>query len=130
MVMRIGTKGYAESVVTEENSAAHMGSGTLDVYATPAMIALMESAAQESVAAQLDEECCTVGTGLNIRHLSATPIGMKVRCESELMKVEGRALTFSVKAYDEAGLIGEGTHERFIVDAKRFQNKAECRRRK
>lgn len=96
--MRIGTKGYTETVVTKENSAAHMGSGTLEVYATPAMIALMEHAAQESVASQLDEGCCTVGTGLNIRHLSATPIGMKVRCETELVKADGKSRLDSISS--------------------------------
>ncbi|MCC8167893.1 MAG: thioesterase family protein, partial [Clostridiales bacterium] len=122
--MQTGTKGFTEILVTEENTARHMGSGTLDVFATPAMTALMERTAWESVQDQLDNGCCTVGTELNIHHLSATPVGMKVYCESELVEVNGRKLIFEVKAYDEAGLIGEGKHERVIVYSDRFQNKA------
>ena len=95
------------------------------VFATPAMIALMENTAFESVASELEEGSGTVGTALDIKHVSATPVGMKVTCESELVKVDGRALTFSVKAFDEAGLIGEGTHERFIVFEEKFQKKAD-----
>ena len=94
------------------------------IFATPAMIALMENTAFESVADLLDPGCGTVGTALNVKHVSATPVGMKVTCETELIKVDGRALTFSVKAYDEAGLIGEGEHERFIIFEEKFQKKA------
>ena len=89
------------------------------------MIALMENTAFESVASELEEGSGTVGTALDIKHVSATPVGMKVTCESELVQVDGRALTFSVKAFDEAGLIGEGTHERFIVFEEKFQKKAD-----
>jgi predicted thioesterase len=115
-------------MVTEQNSARVMGSGTLDVFATPAMIALMEKTAWESVQPQLDEGSGTVGTSLNVKHVAATPLGMKVTCESELVRVDGRALTFSVKAYDETGLIGEGEHERFIVFNEKFQAKADAKR--
>ena len=97
----------------------------MDVFATLAMIALMENTAFESVASELEEGSGTVGTALDIKHVSATPVGMKVTCESELVKVDGRTLTFSVKAFDEAGLIGEGTHERFIVFEEKFQKKAD-----
>ena len=89
------------------------------------MIALMENTAFDSVASELDEGCGTVGTGLNIKHVAATPVGMKVTCESELIKIDGRALTFEVKAYDEKGLIGHGEHERFIVFEDKFQAKAD-----
>lgn len=92
-----------------------MGSGALDVFATPAMIALMEKTAWESVQPYLEEGSGTVGTLMNVKHVAASPVGMKITCETELTKVDGRALTFSVKAFDEAGLIGEGEHERFIV---------------
>jgi predicted thioesterase len=104
-----------------------MCSGALDVYATPAMIALMENTAFESVAPYLEPGSGTVGTALNVKHVSATPVGMKVTCETELVKVDGRALTFSVKAYDEAGLIGEGEHERFIIYEEKFQAKADAK---
>ena len=113
-MLQAGIKGKKEITVTLDKTAKAMGSGTMDVFATPAMIALMENTAFESVASELD-----------IKHVSATPVGMKVTCESELVKVDGRALTFSVKAFDEAGLIGEGTHERFIVFEEKFQKKAD-----
>ncbi|MBR2779174.1 MAG: thioesterase family protein [Firmicutes bacterium] len=122
--METGIRNQEEMIVKEENTALAMGSGTLRVLATPAMIALMENTAKNSIAAELEEGSTTVGTALNIKHVSATPVGMKVRCESELTAVNGRALTFSLKAWDEAGLIGEGEHERFIVYAEPFADKA------
>ena len=122
--MEKGIRFSIERTVTTEMTARKMGSGTLDVFATPAMIALMENTAFESVADLLDPGCGTVGTALNVKHVSATPVGMKVTCETELIKVDGRALTFSVKAYDESGLIGEGEHERFIIFEEKFQKKA------
>lgn len=124
-MLQTGIKGKKEITVTLDKTAKAMGSGTMDVFATPAMIALMENTAFESVASELEEGSGTVGTALDIKHVSATPVGMKVTCESELVKVDGRALTFSVKAFDEAGLIGEGTHERFIVFEEKFQKKAD-----
>ena len=123
-MLEVGIKGRKEIVVTKEKTAKSMCSGALDVFATPAMIALMENTAFESVADLLDPGCGTIGTALNVKHVSATPVGMKVTCETELIKVDGRALTFSVKAYDEAGLIGEGEHERFIIFEEKFQKKA------
>ena len=113
----------ATTTVTEDKTAKAMGSGTLDVFATPAMIALMEETASKSVADALDEGCTTVGTLVNVSHLAATPVGADVYCESLLTEVEGRKLTFTVKAYDNAGLIGEGTHERFIVFSEKFMAK-------
>jgi fluoroacetyl-CoA thioesterase len=118
-----GIKNTKTDVVTEKNSAKTMGSGLLDVYATPSMIALMEGCCHESITSELEEGWGSVGTSLNIKHVSATPIGMTVRCESELVKVDGRALTFEVKAYDEKGLIGEGVHERFLIQNEKFMNK-------
>ena len=126
-MLEAGIKGTKEIMVTNENTAKTMGSGTLDVFATPAMIALMENTAYESVASELEEGSGTVGTALNVRHVAATPVGMKVTCETELIKVDGRALTFSVKAFDEKGLIGEGEHERFIVFNEKFQAKADAK---
>lgn len=115
-----GLKGQQEIIVTEEVTAQQVGSGTLPVFATPAMVSLMENTAYKSVAEYLEEGCGTVGTLMNVSHVAATPVGMKVTCETELIKVDGRALTFSVKAYDEAGLIGEGTHNRFIIMEEKF----------
>lgn len=126
-MLEAGIKGTKETMVTNENTAKTMGSGTLDVFATPAMIALMENTAYESVASELEEGSGTVGTALNVKHVAATPVGMKVTCETELIKVDGRALTFSVKAFDEKGLIGEGEHERFIVFNEKFQAKADAK---
>lgn len=122
-----GIKGKKEITVTSERTAKAMASGLLDVYATPSMIALMENTAFESIASYLEEGTGTVGTALNVKHVSATPVGMKVTCETELIKVDGRALTFSVKAYDETGLIGEGEHERFIIFNDKFQAKADSK---
>ena len=126
-MLEAGIKGTKEIMVTNENTAKTMGSCTLDVFATPAMIALMENTAYESVASELEEGSGTVGTALNVKHVAATPVGMKVTCETELIKVDGRALTFSVKAFDEKGLIGEGEHERFIVFNEKFQAKADAK---
>ncbi len=123
-MLEVGIKGKKEITVTKELTAKSVCSGALDVYATPMMIALMENTAFESVASELEEGCGTVGTALNVKHVSATPVGMKVTCETELIKVDGRALSFAVKAYDETGLIGEGEHERFIIYEEKFQNKA------
>lgn len=123
-MLKEGMTGHQETIVTVENTAKTMKSGTLDVFATPAMIALMEQTAYESVAGELEEGYGTVGTMLNVKHVSATPLGMKVTCESTLTKIDGRALTFEVKAFDERGLIGEGTHERFLVQNEKFQAKA------
>lgn len=126
--METGIRGRIETVVTQKESAKTLGSGLLDVYATPAMIALMEGCASQSVAPYLDEDCGTVGTAVNIRHLAATPIGMKVYCESILTEVDGRRLLFNVKAYDETGLIGEGTHERFIINSEKFFAKVNAKK--
>ncbi len=122
-MLKEGIKGTKDLVVTDDLTAKAFGSGTLAVYATPAMIALMENTAYESVAPYLEEGCGTVGTSLNVKHVAATPVGMKVTCETELVKIEGRALTFRVMAMDETGVIGEGTHERFIVNNEKFLHK-------
>lgn len=122
--MQTGTKNTIERKVTEELSALSMGSGTLRVFATPAMIALIEETCWRSVAQQLEEGQGTVGTLLNVKHLAPTPLGMTVKCESELIEVDGRRIVFSVNVYDETGLVGSGTHERFIINESKFQAKA------
>ncbi len=127
-MLKPGITGHEETVVNESNTAAAMGSGSLPVFATPAMIALMEKTACRSIAEFLDENTGSVGTMLSIRHTSATPLGMRVSCDSILTEIDGRRLVFSVKAYDEAGLIGEGTHERFIVTNNTFLQKAEAKK--
>ncbi|MCI5640949.1 MAG: thioesterase family protein [Lachnospiraceae bacterium] len=126
-MLKEGIKGTGEVVVTEALTAKTMGSGELDVYATPAMIALMEQTAYQSVGSELEEGMGTVGTLMNVQHLAASPVGMKISCETELVEVDGRRLVFSVSASDEKGLIGKGTHERFIVDNAKFQSKADAK---
>ena len=123
-MLEAGIKGTGSVEVVRENTAAAVGSGMLEVFATPMMIALMEKTACESVAPYLEEGSGTVGTELNVKHVAATPIGMQVTCETELVEVDGRRLVFHVKASDEAGLIGEGTHQRFIINNEKFQSKA------
>ena len=126
-MLETGIRGRAEVVVNEGNTAASMGSGSLDVFATPYMIALMEEASQCSVAPFLEEGQSTVGTKLHVSHDAATPVGMKVWAETELIEIDRRKLIFRVAAYDERGLIGEGRHERFIIDNQRFQAKADAK---
>ncbi len=127
-MLETGIKGKLTVNVTEENTAAAYGSGTLRVFATPAMIALMEHTALESVASYLDEGSTTVGTMLNIQHTAPSVVGSVITCESELTGIDRRRLTFTVRAYDEAGEIGSGIHERFIVDCEKFFNKANERK--
>ncbi len=126
----IGLKGQAETTVNEQNTAAAMGSGLLPVFATPAMLALMENAAATSVQPFLGEGEGTVGTRLEVSHLAATPIGLAVRAESELVAVDRRKLTFTVRAWGGEELIGEGTHQRFVIDNARFLEKALAKREK
>ena len=128
MSITIGLKGRSETVVTEHNTADAVGSGLVPVFATPYMIALMENAASTSLLPYLAADEGTVGTHLDVAHTSATPIGMKVWAEAELTEINGKALTFSVAAYDESGLIGKGVHGRFIIAVDRFLAKAEKKR--
>lgn len=127
-MLKTGIQGRAEVVVSDRNTAASMGSGNLAVFATPYMIALMEEASQRSVAPYLEEGQSTVGTGLTVSHDAATPIGMKVWAESLLTEVDGRRLVFEVRAFDECGPIGQGTHERFIINTQRFLAKIEAKK--
>ncbi|CDB90333.1 MAG: thioesterase family protein [Christensenellales bacterium] len=124
-MLKTGIKGHQELVVTQELTAKNMGSGVMDVFATPAMLALMEKTAFTSVAEYLNEGCGSVGTKVDIEHVASSPVGMKITCDSELIEIEGRKLVFKVEAYDEKGLIGKGTHERFIVENKKFQEKTD-----
>ena len=126
-MIETGIKGHREQIVTPEMSAARVGSGLVDVFATPMLVALVEQTCYESVLPHLDEGQGTVGTLVNVSHVSATPIGKRVWCESELVEVDRRRLVFSVKAYDECGLIGEGTHERFVIDTAKFMDKLKAK---
>ncbi len=129
-MIRPGIKGERESAVTPDKTAKAMGSGELAVYATPAMVALIEETARESVAPYLEKGTGTVGTRIDVRHVSPTPAGMKIRCESELVRVENRKLVFRAVVYDETGIIGEGEHERFIIQNERFMQKAASKQKR
>lgn len=126
--LEIGLRGLAETTVVAGNTAAAMGSGALPVFATPAMVALMEQAALTSVQPFLEEGQGTVGVRLEIEHLAATPLGSKVRAESELSAVDGRMLDFDVRAWAGDELIGRGSHRRCIVWSERFLAKAEAKK--
>ena len=126
-MLQTGIKGYQEETVVEGKLASNVGSGLVKVYATAMMIALIEKAAVLSVEPYLESGQGTVGTLVNVSHCSATPLGMKVHAESELIEKDRRRLVFKVAAYDECGLIGEGLHERFIIDMKKFQDKTDSK---
>ena len=123
-MLETGIKGFREITVKDTLTARRFGSGELDVYATPAMIALAEETALKSVADRLEPGQGTVGTRVDIAHLAATPLGMKVRCETELIEIDRRKLTFAVRVSDEVEKIAEGTHERFVIDNEKFLKKA------
>lgn len=118
--MEAGIKNEKSLIVTEDLTASKVGSGLLPVYATPSMIALMENTCAESVQSYLTEGEGTVGVAVDIKHISATPVGMSVRCESLLKEVNGKKLVFEVNAYDEKGLIGTGIHKRAVINNEAF----------
>ena len=123
MEIIVGMKGEVGTTVEREDTAMEVGSGSLLVYATPCMVALMEGAACEAIEEALAEGQTTVGTALNIEHISATPVGLDVRAEATVTAVDGKVITFEVKAFDEAGEIGRGTHKRVIINAQKFLDK-------
>lgn len=118
-----GIKNKIEIVVDEKDTAKNVGSGELLVLATPRMIALMEECAYKALTPYLELGSGSVGTMINVSHVSATPVGMKVWAEAEVTRVEGRKIEFSLKAFDECGLIGQGSHERFIIYNDKFTEK-------
>ncbi len=126
----IGLTNEKSVAVTMENTAIAMGSGTLRVLATPSMIALCEACCAESVEGLLGEGITSVGTKVDVEHLAASPIGASVLCKSKLTAFDGRKLDFEVEVYDNAGLIGKGTHTRFTVDAQRFLDKTYAKLKK
>ena len=123
-----GLVGETEMVVREENTARHLGSGNVAVLATPEVVRLMEKAAVAAVDHLLPDGYRTVGVAVNARHLAATPVGMTVRAQAELVAVEGRKLTFRVAAFDEMEKIGEGEHKRVIIYLERFKERVEAKR--
>ena len=125
--LHIGIRGREETVVTEALLASNVGSGLVRVFATAMMIALIEKAAVYSIEPYLAPGQGSVGVHVDVSHCSATPLGMRVWAETELVEIDRRRLVFRVAAYDERGLIGEGRHERFIIESERFQAKADAK---
>ena len=123
MDISVGMRGTASTVVERADTALEVGSGSLLVYATPCMVALMEGAACEAIAQALSEEKTSVGIELNLQHTSATPVGMEVSATAEVTAVDGNIVTFSITASDEAGKIGTCTHKRAIISTQRFLDK-------
>lgn len=120
MEITVGMKGEVSNLVEREDTAYEVGSGSLLVYATPCMVALMEGAACEAIATAMTEDKTSVGTELAIKHISATPVGLEVRAEAEVTEVDGNTITFQVTAYDESGKIGEGIHKRVVITTQKF----------
>lgn len=127
MNIEIGVSNTIKAAVNESNIAKEVKSGSLEVFATPCMIALFEQAASELCEKYLDEGQTTVGTMVNIEHLAASAVGSQIKATAKVTAVEGRKICFEVQAFDNAGLIGKGTHERFIVFSERFMSKAQAR---
>lgn len=121
--LKVGLTASIETNVFDKDTAEQMGSGNIDVFATPAMVALMEKAALSAVELHLPVGCSTVGTSINVTHTAATPVGMKVKAVAELTGIEDRKLVFKVTSYDEVEKIGEGYHERYIITTERFRSK-------
>lgn len=121
------TAGRGKTEVTDENTAVTLGSGSLRVFATPAMILLIENTAAKSVEKFLDDGFTTVGSLINVKHLSPSPVGSEITCETTAVMQDRAKIVFEAKVFDGAGLIGEGTHERFIVNKEKFTQKAEAK---
>ncbi len=124
---KTGLVGRAETIVTESNTATAIGSGALPVFSTPHMIALMENASMNAIAPCLEDGQGSVGTKIDVAHVAATPMGMTVRAESTITRIEGRMLSFEVRAWAGDELIGEGTHQRCIIYNQRFMEKTQAK---
>lgn len=128
--IKIGLKGIVEITVSEKESANSYGNEGVNVFATPAMVGIMEVAARNAVDSVISEGFSTVGTRLDVKHLAATPVGFKVRAVAELLEVDDKRLVFKVEAYDDIEKIGEGTHERYIIKLDKFMNRVNNKRLK
>ena len=128
MEIPVGAKGRVDGIVTDQLTAAAVGSGSVEVFATPYMVAAMENAACETIRPYYGEGENSVGTKLEITHDAATPVGMKYWAEAEVTEVDRRRIVLKVTAYDETGIIGSGTHERFIIQMEKFLAKAEAKK--
>ena len=123
-MLEVGMKGTAQTKVTEENTAKAFCSGALDVFATPAMLSLMEETCWKMVQPELEEGLGTVGTKVDVSHMAPSAIGKTIICEATLIEIDGRKLSFEVVCSDESGVVGMGTHERFIINNEKFLAKA------
>lgn len=128
MALEPPLSGEAERLVTEEWTAVRMGSGTVPVLATPALVAVMEEAAVRALEGHLPPGQTSVGVRIDVRHLAATPLGMRVRARATLVAVEGRRLTFRIEAWDDREKVGEADHERVLVDVERFMERVNAKR--
>ena len=124
-MIEVGMKGSAETVVTLDNTAKAFTSGALEVFATPAMISLMEETCWKMIQPELEEGLGSVGTKVDVSHMAPSAIGMTIMCEATLIEIDGRRLTFEVVCSDENGMVGMGTHERFIINNEKFMAKAQ-----
>lgn len=125
--MQVGGKGIATDIVSHKNTADTAKSGLLPVYSTPALVALMECASIAAIEPEMEAGQTSVGTRIDVQHTAATPIGMQVRAEAEIVKIDGRAVVFHIEAFDEVGPIGTAEHHRYIVYAERFMQKVEAK---
>jgi len=128
MEIKVGLVAECAQLVSAQETADHLGSGSVSVFSTPSMVLLMERTAVQAIEPVLPAEQQTVGIRIDVRHLAATPAGMTVRCKAELTEVNGRMLTFRVEAWDDVELIGEGTHERMLVQTQRFLDRVATKR--
>jgi fluoroacetyl-CoA thioesterase len=128
-LLESGLNAEVETTVSEAETASHLGSGSIEVYATPALVALMENAAVRALEGHLPPDQTTVGGHIDVRHLAATPVGMQVRAHAELVEVQGRKLSFRIQAWDEVEQIGEASHVRFIVDESSFMERTRGKRK-
>lgn len=128
--LQVGMTGESQATVTNELTAKKMGSGSLLVYSTPAMIALMEAAAVNAVEPYLEAGQTTVGIQIEVRHISASPVGENVRAEAQIIGIEGKRILFAVRAWDEQEMIGEGSHTRYLIDEDKFMERVQSNSRK
>ena len=125
--LKVSMHGEARTRVNGENTALRFGSGKVDVFGTPAMVALMEEASINTVDKKLPEGFATVGINLNVKHIAATPKGMNITASAELIEIDGKRLVFKVEAFDEIEKIGEGTHQRFIIELDKFKRRVQSK---
>ncbi len=121
--IKVGLNSIIETTAMQKDSAINYGSGAVDVYSTPAMIALLESSARNAVDLHLPKGYTTVGIKVDVKHLAATPIGSRIKASAELIEVDGKRLVFKVEAFDEVEKIGEGIHERFVIEVDKFMSR-------